>query len=162
MPTANILKNRKKFLKYILQDEIGEKIVNGSADGEVCLIKDYKKYVHDSNSPQSHNETPTWRRMTLFPTNKRIVTYQARSGLKHDIYAEIPYQDLYAITFMSVNDNKRSQCITEFIAKDDSPCSSIIFRMDSSSNPYDIDEYKNILRGISKVSHIRIEDYSTQ
>ena len=38
MPQANIMRNRKRFVKEILDEARGEKIIVGSIDGEARVI----------------------------------------------------------------------------------------------------------------------------
>lgn len=99
--------------------------------------------------------------MTLFPTNKRIVVYQAHGFMRRDRFAQLPLTEIDEITFTKVKEKKRLICVTEFIAPDDSRYPSIVFKMDCTGHPDDLDQYLVILDGIAKLAGVKIGDYTT-
>lgn len=155
MPTANITRNRKHFVKELLDEKKGEQIINGSADGRVSIIPRYHQYYADPNAPK-----PREYKMSMFPTNKRIVVYQTRSWPKCDQYAQLPLTEIDEISFLVVRENKKLICVTIFIAADDSRYPSIIFKMDCTGHPEDLDQYKIVLSGIAKLASVPIDDYT--
>lgn len=158
MPAANIARNRKHFVKELLDTKKGEEIVNGSVDGRSSIVPQYHRYYAEgNNSPQ-----PKEYKMSLFPTNKRIVVYQANGWLKRDKYAQLPLTEIDEISFLKVKEKNKLICVTEFIAADDSRYPSIIFKMDCTGHPEDLDQYKIILNGIAKLAGVPIDDYTPQ
>lgn len=155
MPAANAMRNRKQFKKWILDSHKGEQIVNGSVDGEAHIIHDYKKYYSDPNAKKPHEY-----HMTLFPTNQRIVVYQAKTFPRRDIWAQLPFAEIDEITFLKVKEKRRLVCVTEFISADDSRYPSIIFKMDCTGHPDDLDQYMIVLSSIAKLAGVRISDYT--
>lgn len=156
MPTENIQNNRKTFIKEILQS--GEKIINGTLDGEVSLVNQYRIYYSNENA-----KPPRTRHMTLIPTNKRIVVYQRGTFLGTDKFSELPIAEIDEIAFIHAIDKRgRDICITEFIAPNDSKYKSISFKFDTTGYKNDYEQYMIILRGISQLSGIPIDDYSNK
>lgn len=142
MATAALLRNRKRFLKEFIAPQEHETIIGGQADGEVMIIEKYAEYCCTK-----HDETPKRYHMSLFPTTKRIAVYAACGGLKKDLYAAIPIKYLRIISFEALHQADRILCITEFIADDESPCPSIIFKL-STVQYDDITGYYSTLRTI--------------
>ena len=155
MPQANIMRNRKRFVKEILDEARGEKIIVGSIDGEVRVIPRYHEFYANENA----KEPKEWH-MTLLPTNKRLVVYQANGWLARDKYAQLPLTEIDEITYYQTTEKGKTVCITEFVAPDDSRYPSIVFKMDATGHPEDLDQYKVILQGISQLARVRITDYS--
>lgn len=155
MPAANAIRNKKQFVKWILDAHKGEQIVNGSVDGMAHVIHDYHAYYANENAP-----TPKEYHMTLFPTNQRVVVYQAKTYPRRDVWAQIPLAEIEEITFLKVNEKRRLVCVTEFISADDSRYPSIIFKMDCTGHPDDLAQYMVILDGIAKLAGVKISDYT--
>lgn len=155
MPARNVTINRKHFIK-MLDTHKGEQIVNGSVDGEASIIPQYHHYYSNPDAKQ-----PRGYHMTLFPTNKRIVVYQAHGFMRRDRFAQLPLTEIDEITFTKVKEKKRLICVTEFIAPDDSRYPSIVFKMDCTGHPDDLDQYLVILDGIAKLAGVKIGDYTT-
>lgn len=154
MPTGNITRNRKRFIKNILDRRNNEKIVIGSVDGEASIIPQYRRYFEEEK-----RKNPTEYHMTLFPTNMRIVVYQTNGFLTRDKYAQLPLSEIDEITYREVHRKGKLICIAEFIAPDDSRYPSIVFKMDSSGYQDDAKQFQTILKGISGMSGIRIHNY---
>lgn len=155
MPVTNINRNRKHFVREILDESKGEQILGGSADGEVRVIPRYHAFYENESA-----KDPKAYHMTLFPTNKRVVVYQANGFLHRDKYAQLPIAEIEAITYCEIQDKKKIACVTEFVAPDESRYPSIVFKMDCSGHPDDLEQYKVILRGISKLAGIPVDDYT--
>ena len=157
MPQANIIRNRKRFIKEILDEEKGEKIIVGSVDGDVRVIPKYHQFYENPKA----KDPKEWH-MTLFPTNKRIVVYQSNGWLSRDKYAQLPLTEIDEIAYFQVNEKNKIVCVTEFIAPDDSKYPSIVFKLDATGHPEDLDQYLVILKGISQLSQVNISDYSEE
>ena len=157
VPQANIMRNRKRFVKEILDEKKGEKIVVGSVDGEVRVIPRYHAFYADPEA----KDPKEWH-MTLFPTNKRIVVYQANGWLKRDKYAQLPLSEIDEIAYFQVDEDNKNVCVTEFIAPDDSRFPSIVFKLDATGHPEDLEQYLVILKGISQLARVKITDYSME
>lgn len=155
MPAENIARNRKKFIQEVLDTGRGEKILGGSADGLVRIISQYQSFYEQENP-----KDPKEYHMSLFPTNKRIVVYQKGGFFHRDEFAQLPISEMSKITYCEINNKKKIACVTEFIAPDDSKYPSIVFKMDCSGNPDDLEQYKVILRGIARMVGIPIDDYT--
>lgn len=158
MPAANITRNRKHFVKELLDTKKGEEIINGSADGKASIVPQYHQYYSEENGDKA--QKPKEYKMTLFPTNKRIVVYQANGWLKRDKYAQLPLTEIDEISFLKVEERNKLICVTEFIAADDSRYPSIVFKMDCTGHPEDMDQYKVILNCVAKLAGVPIDDYT--
>lgn len=156
MPVAALNRNRKHFVKELLDTNKGEEIVNGSVDGRCSIIPQYHEYyAAGKNAPK-----PKEYKMSMFPTNKRVVVYQSNGFLKRDKYAQLPLTEIDEISFFKVEEKNRIVCITEFIAAEDSRYPSIVFKMDCTGHPSDLTQYKVILNGIAKLAGVAIDDYT--
>lgn len=155
MPAANITRNHKRFTKEMLDTENNEYIIGGSADGKVQIVYGYDDYFNGEKK-KSLKEF----HMTLFPTNKRIVVYQTSSFIFKDKMEELPLSEIKQITFCEYKGEKRTACITEFITSNDSKYPSIIFNLDCTGHPDDLEQYKIILRGLSRLSQVSIENFT--
>ena len=140
-----------------MDSDNGEFIMNGQADGSVRIIDDYDAFCADPNARK-----PKEYRMSLFPTNQRIVAYATRGGWKKDIYAYIPIRHLREITFTRGHEGKHDYCVTEFISHEKSDAPSIIFKMETDGHPDDLKQYMLTLLGISKLSGVAIDDYTSE
>ena len=124
MPVPSILRNDKRFRKEVLDEESGEQLIfGGCADG---IVKVYNRYTQMSTDDKRKVKS---RRMTLFPTNRRVVAYAAGGFLTNDRYAQIPLDILSKIVFQAWADKGRVQLVTDFVAPDDSEYRSISFMM---------------------------------
>lgn len=154
MSSHNAIRNMKGFVKWILDAHKGEQIVNGSVDGDAHIIANYHDYYADKNA-----KAPKDYHMTLFPTNARIVVYR-KNTFKRDRFAQIPLAEIEEITFLKVREKRRLICVTEFISAPDSRYPSIIFKMDCTGHPDDLEQYLIVLDSIAKLAGVTIADYT--
>lgn len=152
MPVPSILRNDKRFRKEVLDEASGEQLIfGGCADG---IVKVYSRYTQMSTEDKKKVKS---RRMTLFPTNRRIVAYEAGGFLTNDRYAQIPLDSLSKIVFQAWADKGRVQLVTDFVAPDDSEYRSISFMM-PVPDLKQFEAFRAIIAGVSKTARVQIED----
>ena len=152
MPVPSILRNDKRFRKEVLDEASGEQLIfGGCADG---IVKVYSRYTQMSTEDKKKVKR---RRMTLFPTNRRIVAYAAGGFLTNDRYAQIPLDSLSKIVFQAWADKGRVQLVTDFVAPDDSEYRSISFMM-PVPDLKQFEAFRAIIAGVSKTARVQIED----
>lgn len=138
----------------MLDEEHGERILNGSIDGMVSIIPQYSQYcAEDKKKVKEYH-------MTLFPTDRRIVVYQVGGFFKRDTYSQIPLSELDSVSVMRRRDKKSYVMVAEFIVPDDSKYPSLTFRMDCTGHDNDAEQFDIILRGIAKLAGIPLDDYT--
>lgn len=160
MGVTNIMRNRKCFMKEVLDVNGGERIELGSVDGEVMVVDEYEAM----SAIDAKLKLKTYP-MSLFPTNRRIVAYQARNGIRRDRFAQLPYTSISRIVFnVEVPDKKKRKrgkeltCVTTFVSPDESEFPTIMFRYDIA-DLYAFNAYRRvILPQICKMSRVRLTD----
>ena len=160
MGVTNIMRNRKCFMKEVLDVNGGERIELGSVDGEVMVVDEYEAM----SAIDAKLKLKTYP-MSLFPTNRRIVVYQARNGIRRDRFAQLPYTSISRIVFnVEVPDKKKRKrgkeltCVTTFVSPDESEYPTIMFRYDIA-DLYAFNAYRRvILPQICKMSRVRLTD----
>lgn len=162
MGKNNIERNRKRFRKQILGDD--EQILGGCLDGLVYIIRRYDEAVQQMKQGATMKKDEY--HMTLIPTDKRIVAFQSGGMFTKDKFAQLPYTEIDEITrVQKVRPKKHTKdpdeyvCVVEFIAPDDSRYPSIVLKFDSQY-PEDFQQFDVILRGISKLAGVKIDDFS--
>lgn len=162
MGVANIMSNRKYFKKEVLDSNNGEVIEIGSVDGDAMICDTYES----TTAIDAKRKIRTYR-MTLFPTNRRIVVYQARSWVHRDRFAQLPYDSIDRIVFDCEFPNAKQRkkgkllvCVTTFVSPDESKYPTIMFRYDVR-DLYAFNAYRRvILPYICKLSRVKLDDYS--
>ena len=162
MGVANIMSNRKYFKKEVLDSNNGEVIEIGSVDGDAMICDTYEA----TTAIDAKRKIRTYR-MTLFPTNRRIVVYQARSWVHRDRFAQLPYDSIERIVFdcefPSAKQRKKGKllvCVTTFVSPDESRYPTIMFRYDVR-DLYAFNAYRRvILPYICRLSKVKLDDYS--
>ena len=150
MPRENILRNRKRVLKDIIDEDAGEKLVRGSFDADVSVVYGF------GQNPRA--KRPKGKRMTIFATNHRIIAYQASGMFASDKFAELPLTELDCITFAKFENGENLVAVSEFIAFPDSNYPSLLVSFDASGHPLDMKSFALVISGISKLSGARIID----
>lgn len=162
MGVANIMSNRKYFKKEVLDSNNGEVIEIGSVDGDAMICDTYEA----TTAIDAKRKIRTYR-MTLFPTNRRIVVYQARSWVHRDRFAQLPYDSIERIVFdcefPSAKQRKKGKllvCVTTFVSPDESRYPTIMFRYDVR-DLYAFNAYRRvILPYICRLARVKLDDYS--
>ena len=129
--------------------------MNGQADGSVRVVDDYESFRSDPDAKK-----PKEYKMSLFPTNRRIVAYAARGGFLKDQFVYIPVNAIRDITFNRGSDGKHEYCVTEFIAHRQSGYPSIVFKMDTTGHPSDLEQFMLVLLGFANLAGKKIIDYT--
>lgn len=160
--SGNVLRNRKRFVSEKLDMKNGEQILFGSIDGEVMVIPDWwtmnERARRDRLSVRM-NRT----QMTLIPTNRRIVFYQAKGGFLPDRMAEIPLDALRDVSFEVYPEaNKRGVreivALTAFVTDQYSENPSVMFRTRISDLYTFNAERRVILPGICRLARVKLSD----
>ena len=162
MGVANIMSNRKYFKKEVLDSNNGEVIEIGSVDGDAMICDTYEA----TTAIDAKRKIRTYR-MTLFPTNRRIVVYQARSWVHRDRFAQLPYDSIDRIIFdcefPDAKQRKKGRllvCVTTFVSPDESRYPTIMFRYDVR-DLYAFNAYRRvILPYICRLARVKLDDYS--
>ena len=162
MASGNVLKNRKRFVSERLDSRHGEQILFGSLDGEAMVIADWwnmnERARRDRLSVRMNRTT-----MTLIPTNRRIVFYQARSGFMPDRMTEIPLDVLRDVSFEVYPEaNHRGSrdiwALTTFVTDQYSEHPSVMFRTRITDLYTFNAERRVILPGICREAGVRLSD----
>ena len=159
-----MLKNNTRFIKEVLDTAAGEKVIAGMADGEVMIVPEFNSGVPPKKQKKFN--------MTLFPTNYRIVVYEAKDWfLSKDRFDQLPYTQLQSINFECFVDedkkgkNRKVVCIVDFIVPDESIYPTISFKMDID-DMMTFDSFRALVAAISKHASevngkaISIKDYT--
>lgn len=162
MASGNVLRNRKRFVSERLDAKNGEQILYGSLDGEAMIIADWwnmnERARRDRLSVRM-NRTP----MTLIPTNRRVVFYQAKGGFLPDRMAEIPLDVLRDVSFEVYPEaNKHGVreiwALTTFVTDQYSENPSIMFRTRITDLYTFNAERRVILPGICRIAGVKLSD----
>lgn len=160
--SGNVLRNRKRFVSEKLDMRHGEQILFGSLDGEAMVIADWwnmnERARRDRLSVRM-NRTP----MTLIPTNRRVVFYQAKGGFLPDRMTEIPIEDLRDVSFEVYPEaNKRGTreiwALTTFVTDQYSESPSVMFRTRITDLYTFNAERRVILPGICRIAKVKLSD----
>ena len=157
-----MLRNRKRFVSEKLDLPGGEQILFGSVDGEVMVVDDWwelNERARRDRLSSRMNRTP----MTLIPTNKRVVFYQARDMLFRDRMAEIPLSELVDVMFdVYTEADKHGKriifALATFVAEERSGYPSVMFRTEISDLYTFNAERRVILTGICQEVGIHLSD----
>ena len=160
--SGNVLRNRKRFVSEKLDLPGGEQILFGSVDGEAMVVDDWwelNERARRDRLSSRMNRTP----MTLIPTNKRVVFYQARDMLFRDRMAEIPLSELVDVTFdvyteADKNGKRIIFSLATFVAEERSGYPSVMFRTEISDLYTFNAERRVILTGICQEVGIHLSD----
>lgn len=160
--SGNVLRNRKRFVSEKLDRRHGEQILFGSLDGEAMIIADWwnmNERARRDRLSVKMNRTP----MTLIPTNRRVVFYQAKGGFLPDRMTEIPLDVLKDVSFEVYPEaNKRGVrevwTLTTFVTDQYGEWPSVMFRTRITDLYTFNAERRVILPGICRVAGVKLSD----
>lgn len=162
MASGNVLRNRKRFVSERLDSRHGEQILFGSLDGEAMIIADWwtmnERARRDRLSARMNRTT-----MTLIPTNRRVVFYQARGGFLPDRMTQIPIDALRDVSFEVYPEANRKGgreiwALTTFVTDQYSEYPSVMFRTRITDLYTFNAERRVILPGICRIARVKLSD----
>lgn len=162
MASGNVLRNRKRFVSERLDAKGGEQILFGSVDGEAMVLDDWWELNNRARLDRLSSRMNRTR-MTLIPTNRRVVFYQANDWLMPDRMAEIPLGDLRDVTFdLYAERGRRGRrtiyALAAFVTDRRSPSASVMFRTEITDLFTFNAERRVVLPGICRLAGIPLSD----
>lgn len=163
MSGISALHNNERFSELLMSNSTrrvgteslaGERVVIAAIDGEAAIVDG--RVTASGALPKGIRR----RRMTLFPTDRHVVVYQAKGGIARDIGLAVPVRHISQIAYEVVPDDRgRAVCEIRFVTKDGSGSPTIVFFVDVV-DVFSYDATIGVIQAIGKLSGARLIDGS--